>query len=165
MPHKDIAIRFIKAGKYKSWKRKSPSAHGILDEADDWQLCFDLPEYTGDYRTPFIMPHSVVISPLKVDLLIISNKLKYVVFCELTCPNETNLFRWQKAKRDKYAGLSSALNCNWKCSLFTLEVSTKGYVMANSYYTFTKFLGLTPAWTRKLRDELSRDSLSCSYVI
>ena len=102
---------------------------------------------------------------MKVDLLLISEKLKKLVFCELTCLNEENLLSWQKKKEDKYKRLLSSLNKGWIGYLFTLEVGAKGFVVANSFYRFSNFLGLSSRESRSLRDSLSRESLRCSYII
>ena len=102
-------ICFVKSG----WRTKGPQAQpqrfGLLAKSHDRKLCFDLPESVGKANS-FVMPHNIVLSPLKVDLLIISEKLKHVVFCELTCPNEENLTKWQKIKQKKYASLLVSLN-------------------------------------------------------
>ena len=132
-------ITFVKSG----WRARSTSPtvqrYGILAQSKDWQLCFDLPEYTGK-GYPFVMPQNIVISPLKPDLLIISNSLKYVIFCELTCPNEENLIKWQTKKYDKYSSLIRSLNTGWKGMVTTLEVGTKGFVMQ------THFINLPMLW-------------------
>ena len=111
------------------------------------------------------MPDAIIVSPLKVDLLIISRKLKKVIFCELTCPNEENLLSWRKKKEAKYKPILSKLNNRWQGILFTIEVSVKGFVVSDSFYRFCNSLGLYPKEIKSLRYEPSRHSLRCSYII
>ena len=127
-------------------------------------MCFDLPECTGKAGNS-IMPHEQVIFPLKVDLLIISRSAKIAIFCELTYPNEENLEYWNKEKANRYNHLLRIGNHGWNPYLFTLEIGSRGFVLARSFYKFTYPLGFSSSDAKELKNSLSRESLRCSYVI
>ena len=77
-------IKFVKSGsKYK--KRTTSGPYGLLTLGNDWRFHIDLPEYiTKGAR--FVMPHEVIITPLKPDCTIISRKAKIAIFIEVTSP-------------------------------------------------------------------------------
>ena len=101
-------IQFVKAG-FKSRKVYKPTVpYSILCQSNDWKLCFDIPEHTGSLQG-FTMPHEIVISPLKVDLLIISAKIKTVIFCELTAPMRKISSNGKELKRTNTVICSVAL--------------------------------------------------------
>ena len=155
-------IKFVAPG----YKKKSPSRKlsGLLRLAQDWKVCCDLPEFVG-IGNSFVMPHDVIVSDLKVDLLLISKNSKIVIFIELTCPNDENLEYWNKEKFDKYSELLLNVNPGWTAHLFTLEIGSRGFVLAKSFYNFTNRLGFSGKSSNKLRKLVSSQSLRCSYVI
>ena len=71
IPSTTKEIRFVESGWYRKATKEKAQWYGLLSKTRDWKLCFDLPEYVGKGNR-FVMPHNVVMSPLKVDLSLIS---------------------------------------------------------------------------------------------
>ena len=88
-----------------------------------------------------------------------------MILIELTSPNDENLEYWRNKKRDRYAEFKTNIAVEWQCHMFSLEVSSRGYVLASSFFELTNALGIQGAKKKKLRDELSKTALRCSYVI
>ena len=95
-------ITFIPAGQPPP-ARRAVTNEGLLLRANDWSICFDLPEF----RTPgskYVFPHEVCATPLKIDGHLVSRKTKTCIGLELTCPMEENVSVWHQAKLLKYDG-------------------------------------------------------------
>ena len=83
------SIKFRRAGQ-KPRVSTSLQKLGILDQARDWTLDCDLPELHSK-ANPYIIPHHVVLTDLKVDSFIISEETKIIIFIEVTSPNDENM--------------------------------------------------------------------------
>ena len=111
-----IKIKFVK--KRTRVKNKSSSPSRILHQASDWVLL-------GDVDGTFSFPAHIAFTELRPDITIFSNKLKRVIFIELTCPCEKNMEAWHNAKINKYMPLKlllkttvGVLTClQWKLKL------------------------------------------------
>ena len=80
VPQRPKQIKFLKPGTRRNTAPQKKTHNGVFSNAKDWKLFFDLPEANGEKQTGYTMPHNIVISPLKVDLLIFSESLKYAFF-------------------------------------------------------------------------------------
>ena len=96
-------VTFVHSGQ-KIKKKESKFASGILLLAKDWLFHMDLPEFVEE-EGQFRVPHDIVLTDLRPDILLISRKEKIVIIIELSCPNDKNLEYWRKKKRDIYAKL------------------------------------------------------------
>ena len=150
-------IAFVKAGgTHKKCKKTQP--YGILHKSNDWEIIADLDKQ-------LIFPPHIAITAERPDIVIFSNKLKYVIKIELTCPCEENFQRAQIHKINKYANLRELICHNgWSSDLFTVEVGARGYC-SNSVTTTLKKLGTKPKTARKVSKELGIISMKCSYSI
>lgn len=156
-------IKFVAAGsRYKG--NSNSSAHGLLLLGKDWIIHADLPELVakgGAYR----MPHEIIITDQKPDLVLISHEGKQMILIEVTSPNCENLEYWRQKKRDRYAAFKSNIAVGRQCHIFTLEVSSRGFVLASSFFELMSALGIQGMKKKKLRDTLSKTALRCSYII
>ena len=136
----------------------------MLSVAKDWRFHVDLPELVPE-GTQFRVPNDIILTALKPDLLIISRSMKIIILIELTCPNDANLESWRKKKRDKYAKLRRWVTRGWNLHILSLEVISRGFVLANSFYELCTGLGVDTTKGKSFRDSLSKTALRCSYVI
>ena len=131
--------------------------------ARDWKMGTDLPEY--HQHGQYMLPHDIVVSPLKVDMYIASKLCKIAVFIQLTCPNDENILIRCMETPNKYAHLATTQNEAWTTYIFTLEVGAKGFINRGSFSTLTFNLGFDRKRANKLKSELSKMAVRCSYVI
>ena len=80
----DGFIHFVKEGK-KPIKRKTSHNSGLLFTANDWVLVYDCP------ANPLIIPHHIVQTSLRPDIIIFSDTTRQVFILELTVPSEDNI--------------------------------------------------------------------------
>merc|ERR1711964_293784 len=110
-------------------------------QSDDWQLQFDLhcPEDGQIKDRPF--PPHIVATPLRPDGLLWSDKLKTVIWVELTSPWEENLHKQHWAKCDKYNKLAQSIKLKgWQAIPLYVEVGARGYIH-NKWFQMSKTLG------------------------
>ena len=154
-------INFISAGQRKPSTR-SVSASGLLAQANDWTLQFDLPEQ----RLPgsrYTFPHDVCVTTLKIDGHIVSRKKRVCIGLELTVPMEENVSKWHTLKTTKYDELVfEAKKNNWRVYTVVLEVGAKGWIPSSTMSALSS-LGLQSP--KDLCDRLSHAALKSSYVI
>ena len=158
----DKKVRFITCGKAPK-NMTAATAFGILLPTQHWLFHVGLPEFIesgGQFR----VPHDIILTNLKPDLLMFSWKEKIIILIELTCPNDANLEYWRKEKREKYSKLRRWVTFGWTCHIFSLEVSSRGFVLANSCYELCGALGIEGAKKKSLRNSFSKTALRCSYV-
>jgi hypothetical protein len=93
---KSQLITFVPEG-YKGMWRKSVWSNGLLFEANDWVLDFDLPELHS--ATPYVFPHVICATPLKADGYMVSFSKKICIVVEFTAPMEENIDKWRKIKK------------------------------------------------------------------
>jgi hypothetical protein len=113
-------ITFVPEGFKGGW-RKSVWSSGWLCDADDWMCDFDLPE--AHTVTPYLFPHVICATPLKVDGYIASFSRKICIVVEFTSPMEENISKWRKIKQQKYDELErEASNNSWTLKTMFIEV-------------------------------------------
>ena len=156
-------VKFVTSGKAPR-KKTAATGFGILLLAQDWLFHIDLPEFI-EAGTQYRVPHDIILTNLKPDLLLISWKQKIIIIIEITSPNDNNLEYWRKKKRDKYDKLKRWVAYGWACHVFSLEVSSRGFVQANSFYELCAALGIEGPNRKSLRNSLSKIALRCSYVV
>ena len=119
-------ITFIPAGQPPP-ARRAVTNEGLLLRANDWSICFDLPEF----RTPgskYVFPHEVCATPLKIDGL---EEDKDV---HRACPMEENVSVWHQAKFLKYDGeiRSEAQRNGWTFHSVIIEVGSRDWIGVSS---------------------------------
>ena len=82
-------IKFVNPG--KKLKKKTPATgFGILLLAKDWLFHVDLPGFV-ESGSRFRVPHDIILTDLRPDLLLISRKPKIIILLEVTSHNDSNL--------------------------------------------------------------------------
>ena len=93
----------------------------MLRRSDDWVLLVDL-------DSKLSLPPKIVITKLRPDIVMYSNKEKMVILIELTVPWEDRFEESHQLKSAKYAGLVSDITSNgWRSQCFPVEVGTRGF--------------------------------------
>lgn len=155
-------IRFVRAGQPGA-RSSAPRPQGLLSQATDWIVNFDLPEF----RLPFSkyqFPCEVCATPLKMDGYILSRTARLCVGVELTVPMEHNIATWHTTKLRKYENeirLEAARN-RWRFESIILEVGARGWI-PSSVPSLLSSLGL-PA-VNNLCKRLSIVAIRSSYMI
>ena len=151
-------IMFVREGKQPS-KRRVPHKSGLLFKATDWVLAYDY------HHNPPVIPHHIVQTSLRPDIIIYSNATKQVFILELTVPLGDNIIQQHTDKESKYAKVLDNININqWTGHVFGIEIGSRGYV-AKSFGFALRKLGLKQDTITKLRKAASLICIRCSYLI
>ena len=137
-------IIFVKAGEKKKKIVKSvPRTY--MEGARDWRLQVDL-----DRKLK--VPHNIVETELRPDMLLISETSKRMGVIELTVPSEDRVEVSGELKKTKYTVLQQEAKKNgWSVQIWAVEVGCRGFPAA-SMATLMKDIGVTGAERkRKLR--------------
>ena len=142
---------------------------GPFELSDDWQLQFDLPQQDGDAKQecnpnqPF--PPHIALTGRRPDGVMWSDKLKMVMWIELTSPWEENMTTWYFEKHDKYSKIVDAAEGNgWKVVPLCVEVGARGYIN-DKWHHMTRALKLDKRMNKRLRDAVSNVAVRCSYFL
>jgi hypothetical protein len=133
-------ISFVKAGQTPS--EKSPSGHGLLGSAKDWELKVDLGKQLK-------FPDEIANTALRPDVLLISRSSKQLVMIELTVPWEENVEEAHERKRGKYEELREECRANgWAARCEPVEVGCRGFAGRSLHRVF-KALGIIGTQRKK----------------
>ena len=156
-------IKFIPAGGSRASVSSTPKLGGILSQARDWELDFDLPELHSPLSR-YVFPHDVCATPLKLDGYILSRKKRILIALELTVPMEHNMAVWHRVKTVKYENeiRLEAEKKNWSFHCLVVEVGARGWVPPSLVSALNK-LGLLAV--NKLSNHLSLLAQKSSYII
>ena len=119
---------------------------------DQVKLYVDLP---GFYN-----PSELFVSD-RPDIALIVNGIVYVL--ELTCCHELNLAASKNYKREKYKNLTLVSNINHNIKVFTIEVSSIGFVQSRGLLALCKDIKIELSDTAI--QKLGEMSLRCSFFI
>ena len=132
-----------------------------------FQLFSDRPGYQAPHGGT-IPPH-ILTTSFRPDLVLIDEAAREIVIFELTSPWDSNIARSHSYKEDKYAPLVADLACNFKVSLFSVEVSVRGQVSKENKARFKAFsyrcCDDPKATTKLLVGNCSKAALLCSFSI
>ena len=131
-----VFVKFVAEGVSPPTRvRQEKQSGGLLTAADDWVFLSDL-----DKRLVF--PVNIVVTSLRPDIDIFSNRASTVIMVELTCPSEENVERQHEMKLLRYTDLRADCELKgWKLHLFAVEVGARGYT-AHSLSSCLRALGL-----------------------
>ena len=150
-------IKFVREGVKPPKAKKTKST--FWDGTDDWKILVD------KRKNQYQMPHEIVASTLRPDILIYSLKIKKCLFLELTSPFEDNIEDWKMKKRKKYMKLAQEAGDNgWTAAVRTVEVGARGFVSCQSMGIFNQ-MGLSSMDVNKARNEFSKVALRTSHFI
>ena len=94
-----------------------------------------------DLHSRLYFPPQIIVTDMRPDLIIWSEKSKVIIIGELTVPWEDNIDERNEYKRAKYQDLVSDIRSHgWTAHCFPFEVGCRGYA-TNSLYTFISRLG------------------------
>ena len=126
--------------------------------ASDWVFLFDLED-------ALIFPPEIAATLQRPDIVIFSRALRQVILIELTVPLEDRVCLAHERKRNRYLPLLSLCQSNgWNATHFPVEVGSRGFVAYSLMRCLTQ-LGFPSYWAKKVRNEASKVSLRCSYLI
>ena len=126
---------------------------------------FDLTcQEEGQIKDRPFPPHIVATSQ-RPDAILWSDKLKMVVWVELTSPWEENMHKQHCAKCEKYNTLAQSIRLKgWQAIPLYVEVGARGYIH-NKWSQMSKTLGLKTGENKALRKRCEEAALRCSYYI
>ena len=120
-PVKPGGITFVRTGA-KIEPAKVNITSSVMSIAQDWSLLVDVGKQLK-------IPHEIVVTNMRPDVVLFSRKRKTVVILELTVPWESRIDEAHERKRLKYVDLQSQCNENgWKTTCFPIEVGCRGFV-------------------------------------
>ena len=103
-----------------------------FEQSDDWEIQFDV--HPQDEETPALrknapFPAHIAPSSRRPGGLMWSDKLKTVMWIELTSPWEENMTKWYFEKHSKYNRLMKACeDGGWKVIPLCVEVGARGFI-------------------------------------
>ena len=137
----------------------------LFETSDDWQLQFDVcVKADGQTKNAPFPPH-IVASKQRPDGVIWSDKLKQVVWIELTSPWEENMTKWYYGKHDKYTKLARLVRqAGWTPTPLCVEVGCRGYIN-NKWHHMSKALGMSKSESKKLQGRAGSVAQRCSFYL
>ena len=154
----DNNIQFVKEGK-KPVKKRTSYKSGMLFTSNGWVLAYDNP------TNPLVIPHYIVQTSLRPDIIVYSNNTRQIIILELTVPTEENIFQRHSDKESKYSKLLDDVKMSqWTGHVFAVEVGSRGYVAKSLGYALQR-LGLKQSIIQKLKRSVSLICLRCSYAV
>ena len=140
-----------------------PEAVTLADHlalARDWRMLVDLPGSGAPYVA---IPPEVTPSPLRPDILLLSDEAKAMIILELTCPIEERLDVAHDGKQDKYEHLvADGKARDWKVHVCCFEVGARGVIGAPTRNMFRAF-GFCRPKQKQILQTLSDIARRCSY--
>ena len=87
---------------------------GLLLKSEGWK-------FLSDFDKRLVFPAHIVVTSLRPDIVIYSDKSKTVIMIELTCPSEENFQKQHLAKLARYTDLEADCTmAGWKVHLFAV---------------------------------------------
>ena len=128
---------------------------GPFELSDDWELQFDLQPQDGcdkdECRPKVPFPPHIAAASRRPDGVMWSDKLKTVMWIELTSPWEENMTHWYFEKHDKYREIVNAAEGNgWKVVPLCVEVGARGYIN-NKWTHMVRALKLDKGANKRLK--------------
>ena len=158
------SIKFVKPSGKPAKSITKRAISGILDEANDWKIDSDLPEFQRE-TNKFVFPFWICPTDLKPDCVIFSMERKICIIVEVTAPMDVNIDKWHSIKLEKYqVGIQQEADKNWTVSVFPIEVGARGFVHKRVHGYFLK-LGIDGRFATSTIRKMSHMARRCSYVI
>ena len=124
----------------------------------------DLPNQRATEHPPSTIPPSILVTPLKPDLVLL-HKDKQATVIELTCPMNTksNLVAARSMARKRFMGFyshSDMANQGWTVDYETLEIGSLGHYQKEMHPLLSSALDLPKGPTRDLLDRCTKAAIS-----
>ena len=114
-------IKLVKPSDKAAKPNTKKTISGILNEANDWKIDSDLPEFQRDLNE-FVFPFWICSTDLKPDCVIFSMQRKICIILEMTVPMDINIEKWHSVKLEKYqAGIQQEANKDWSIHVYPIE--------------------------------------------
>ncbi len=130
-----------------------------------WRVSVDLPGSENHYQQ---FPLQGIESNFRPDVVAINDQQKIIVLGELTCPMESEMWKWFEEKKRKYeVGLQPYINeayPDYDVRIRPFEVGARGRI-TESLTWFLREFGTNKAATKKIRQRAAQESLAASYAI
>jgi hypothetical protein len=137
----------------------------LFESSDDWELQFDVCVAADGQTKNSPFPPHIAASKYRPDGVMWSNKLKKVVWIELTSPWEENMSIWHMRKHDKYNPLAIAIDAKgWTAIPLCVEVGARGYIN-HKWGQMRKVLGMRDWENKALQAHVAQVAQRCSYYI
>ena len=137
----------------------------LFEQSDDWELMFDVDYEQGKQRKNAPFPAHITTTDKRPDGVMFSDKLKTVMWLELTSPWEDNLTDAYTRKKAKYNALETQCrSAGWTVIPLTCEVGALGHINT-TWGRMSKAMGMSNAESKRLRWKCSKIALRCSYHI
>ena len=134
---------------------------------DGMSLYSDLPGFQAPHGGT-IPPH-VLTTALKPDLVLVNESTSMIIIFELTCPWDSNISRSHEFKEQKYSALVADLSRNYSVSLFSVEISARGFITSHNKARLKAFAYKSCSNSKMVSKSLvrvcSKASLLSSYSI
>ena len=136
----------------------------LFEQSDDWVVQFDLemPEDGQMKSQPF--PTHIAAVGKRPDGLMYSDKLKKLVYIELTSPWEENMKKWHFIKFDKYRKEGIHSIEGWTVIPLCVEVGARGQTN-HTWQEMCMALGFKRNENRALRKRVIDTARRCSYFL
>jgi len=137
---------------------------GRLESSDDWTIQFDLdvPEDNQSKHQPF--PPHIASFAKRPDGLVFSDKLKTLIYIELTAPWEENMRKAHNNKFEKYRKEGIHHIEGWTVIPICVEVGSRGFTNF-SWQLMSSAVGMTKTDSKTLRKRVGAIARRCSYYI
>ena len=142
-----------------------PAVVPLFETSDDWQLQFDITVKSDSQSKNAAFPSHIAATSCRPDAVIWSDKLKTVVWIELTSPWEENMTKWHFRKHEKYNKLATAVrNKGWKAHPLCVEVGCRGFT-GHNWQHMAKTLNMKKGMSKRLKMRVAQVAQRCSYYL
>ena len=115
----------LEQGRY-TWRHNNVVNYIVTNlDSSKYRIHSDLPGYQASNGGS--LPPSILVTPLKPDIVIIEENTKKAFIYELTVPYESNIERQHKYKEDKYAHFQTDIKTH-NTSMTAFEVGARGTI-------------------------------------
>ena len=109
----------------------------VCSTSNDTELYADLEGYRYENSPPTTIPSTILVTPLRPDLVILNNPSKNIHILELTVPTNTTQgiqnARTRKQSKEAYLSLIEDISsCKWSVTYDTIEIGSLGHYTSDS---------------------------------
>ena len=151
-------IGFVRAGEKGKQAFKPADTPSYLDTARDWNLKVDIGKR-------LVIPPHIMETPLRPDMLLVSERTKQLGIVELTVPSEERIEVSSELKKMKYAPIEeAATRRGWKVRVWAVEVGCRGFAAA-SLSSCLKDMGFTGSKRKSILKKVGQEAEKSSQKI
>ncbi len=137
----------------------------LFEQSDDWELMFDVDYEQGKQRKNAPFPAHITTTDKRPDGVMFSDKLKTVMWLELTSPWEDNLTDAYTRKKAKYNALETQCrSAGWTVIPLTCEDGALGHINT-TWGRMSNAIGMSNADRQRLTRNCSKIALLATYPL